>query len=366
MGLAKGAVLGGGPGMPEGVARAGSMSAASLFDLHSPGVPCYNVVESQPKKDQRSNGGDVAIKKAAAPRPRGPVKPQGEDGRSNRTIFVGNLPVHCTKKHIKQLFRQYGSVETVRLRSIKVSPGEVSARRAIRTQKQLVEGSSFNAYVVLSSPSEAESCLGLNGSCLQGRHLRVDMLIRKEEKSIQKSVFVGNLPFSADEEKLRQVFDICGQIENIRIVRDPKSGIGKGFGFITFVNTSGVMFALKQNKKATLSSRTLRVCRSKDQNTLQKEKQTKFGGVKYTFKPATSTGKRNPDGTKNRYRSRSQPVEEGKETSRDYKKVGKRSIFGVENGEESAGKPKPFCGNVYGKRPDGTKNRHHRPPRSRS
>ena len=305
--------------------------AAGLFDQHPPGVPCYKVVESQPKKDQRLSDGDIAIKKAAgALKPRGPVKTrqnQAQDERSNRTVFVGNLPVNCTKKHIKKLFKQYGSVETVRLRSIKVSPGEMSARRAIRTQKQLVEGSTFNAYVVLSSPSEAESCLGLNGSCLQGRHLRVDMLTRKEEKNIQKSVFVGNLPFSADEEKLRQIFDICGQIENVRIVRDPKSGIGRGFGFITFANASGVMFALKQNKKATLSSRALRVCRSKDHSTLQKEKQTQFGGVKYnnsTFKPTTSARKRNPDGTKNRYRSRNKPVEEGKE-------VGERAIPGVKN-----------------------------------
>lgn len=37
-----------------------------------------------------------------------------------------------------------------------------------------------------------------------------------------------------EEEPLRQVFNDCGEIEAVRIVRDSKTGLGKGFGFILF------------------------------------------------------------------------------------------------------------------------------------
>ena len=38
----------------------------------------------------------------------------------------------------------------------------------------------------------------------------------------------------AEEENIRQAFADCGTIESVRIVRDNKTGIGKGFGFVLF------------------------------------------------------------------------------------------------------------------------------------
>lgn len=229
------------------------------------------------------------------------------DSRTDRTIFVGNIPVKCTKKNIKHLFKQYGSVESIRFRSLKISQSDRPPTLAKRTQK--MEGNSFNAYIVMSSREEAEKCLNLNGMLLQGRHLRIDLAEdSKDAIKTRRSVFVGNLPFSVDEEKLRETFVPCGEIENVRIVRDPTSGIGKGFGFITFKDKSGVIFALKQNNKVMLDARVLRVHKCKDQDTIKKEKQSKISGLKYHVKlkdkPMKVTkivGKRRQDGTKNRY-----------------------------------------------------------------
>ena len=38
----------------------------------------------------------------------------------------------------------------------------------------------------------------------------------------------------AEEEALRQHFEDCGNIENVRIIRENKTGLGKGFGYIRF------------------------------------------------------------------------------------------------------------------------------------
>lgn len=312
-----------------------SSSVAAIFDVHSSGLPQYKAVSAQKKRKDAEmpsrgsssggyNPGPEAVPRGTRRRPSTSSSASKVDTRSNRTVFVGNIPASCTKRHIKQLLKPYGSIQSIRLRSIKVVPGDQSTRLARRTGKQLVEGSSFNAYVVVSSQTEAENCLHLNGALFRERHLRVDIIREKEEldKAAQRSAFIGNLPFSADEEKLRKVFSICGQIENVRIVRDPSSGQGKGFGFVTFVDSSGVMFAVKQHHKATLDGRTLRVCRTKNQQSLQEEKQAKLSGIRCNERSTSgvrkagplraekttklsggaSIGKRNADGTKNRHR----------------------------------------------------------------
>ena len=209
------------------------------------------------RRDEREEVGSLAAKR------RKKEKKKEPDPREGRTVFVGNLPTTCTKKQIKRMFRQYGHVETVRIRSMQVAEGSLAVKVAKRTHKQ-IGGSSFNAYIVFSSEKDAEEALALNGTLVEGRHVRVDLAGRSREHSHQRSVFVGNLPFSADEEALRAVFSGCGEVEGVRIVRDTKTGVGKGFGFVTFGEKSGVVFALKQSNKLELEGRKVRVFKSRE------------------------------------------------------------------------------------------------------
>lgn len=268
-------------------------AAPLLFDSVCCVTPHFEVVKKKSlKKTVEKVTGEISEGKTKLR-----LKHGYEDARANRTVFVGNIPSTCTKKHIKQLFKQHGHVESIRLRSLRVTANDMPVKLA-KKNHHLVEGSTFNAYVVMSSSLDAEKCLKANGTFFHGRHLRVDTLAKK--KINHKSVFVGNLPFSADEEKVREAFITCGAIENVRIVRDSGTGIGKGFGFVSFADTSGVMFALKQNKKIVLDKRTLRVTRSKDPGTLKQERQAKICGSKSKIS-ISGSGKRRPDGTKNRH-----------------------------------------------------------------
>ena len=47
-----------------------------------------------------------------------------------------------------------------------------------------------------------------------------------------KSIFVGNLPWSAKDEDLRQKFSEFGTVLNARIVTDKMTGRSRGFGFV--------------------------------------------------------------------------------------------------------------------------------------
>ncbi len=47
-----------------------------------------------------------------------------------------------------------------------------------------------------------------------------------------KSIFVGNLPWSATDEELKQKFSEFGNVLSARIVSDKYSGKSRGFGFV--------------------------------------------------------------------------------------------------------------------------------------
>ena len=45
------------------------------------------------------------------------------------------------------------------------------------------------------------------------------------------------IPFpcaDAEEEKVREHFEDCGEIENVRLIKDRKTQLGKGFGYVLF------------------------------------------------------------------------------------------------------------------------------------
>ena len=56
----------------------------------------------------------------------------------------------------------------------------------------------------METDDEAKQCLELNGTEVEGRHLRVDMATPTLNN--KRTVFVGNLPFTTDEENLREAF----------------------------------------------------------------------------------------------------------------------------------------------------------------
>ena len=57
----------------------------------------------------------------------------------------------------------------------------------------------------METEESASACLELNGREVDGRHIRVDLATPTNDT--HSSVFVGNVPFGADEEKLRKVFE---------------------------------------------------------------------------------------------------------------------------------------------------------------
>ncbi|HEX7326371.1 MAG TPA: hypothetical protein VF292_13625 [Rhodanobacteraceae bacterium] len=81
----------------------------------------------------------------------------------------------------------------------------------------------------------------------------------------QNKLYVGNLPFAADEPKLRSVFSAYGDITHVTVITDPVSGRPKGFAFIAFGSPQAAEKALEQNGQH-LDGRPLRVSLARERN----------------------------------------------------------------------------------------------------
>ncbi|KAH7412400.1 hypothetical protein BKA64DRAFT_615658 [Cadophora sp. MPI-SDFR-AT-0126] len=235
-----------------------------------------------------------------------PTKDSLELEKASRTVFLANV---CTsaiteKSAKKALLAHMGSflsslpkslpgkpdhkVESIRFRSTAYA-GTALPKKAAFAKKELMSTTtkSTNAYVVYSTAFAArEAVKKLNGTMVLDRHLRVDGVAHPAKTDHRRCVFVGNLGFVDDESMLDQggenerkrskipsdieeglwrQFSKAGVVESVRVVRDEKTRVGKGFAYVQFEDPNSVEAALLFNEKKypPMLPRVLRVVRAK-------------------------------------------------------------------------------------------------------
>ncbi|MGB0385626.1 MAG: RNA recognition motif domain-containing protein [Ardenticatenaceae bacterium] len=77
------------------------------------------------------------------------------------------------------------------------------------------------------------------------------------------NIYVGNLPYSVDEQDLRDMFAPYGEVESVNIIIDRDSGRSKGFGFVEMSDDSKAQEAIRdldgKNIKGDRGDRAARV-----------------------------------------------------------------------------------------------------------
>jgi|TARA_Y100000310_G_scaffold339052_1_gene430534 RNA recognition motif-containing protein len=76
-------------------------------------------------------------------------------------------------------------------------------------------------------------------------------------------VYVGNLPFSVDQEALKTLFADYGEMEEVTVISDKFSGRSKGFGFITFKDEESAKKAISEMNDKEIEGRKLKVNEAK-------------------------------------------------------------------------------------------------------
>ena len=74
-----------------------------------------------------------------------------------------------------------------------------------------------------------------------------------------RSVFVGNIPYDATEEKLKDIFNEVGPVQSFRLVYDRETGKPKGYGFCEYKDAETAHSAIRNLNNYELGGRNLRV-----------------------------------------------------------------------------------------------------------
>ena len=72
-------------------------------------------------------------------------------------------------------------------------------------------------------------------------------------------IYVGNLPYSADDEQLRQLFASYGTVVDARVITDRNTGQSKGFGFVEMSTEDEARAAIAGLNGTLLGNRPLRL-----------------------------------------------------------------------------------------------------------
>lgn len=59
-----------------------------------------------------------------------------------------------------------------------------------------------------------------------------------------KKIYVGNLPFSATESQIRELFSKHGNVQSVSLISDRETGRPRGFGFVEMDDTAAAIQAL--------------------------------------------------------------------------------------------------------------------------
>ena len=71
-----------------------------------------------------------------------------------------------------------------------------------------------------------------------------------------KRIYVGNLPFSATEHEVRELFEEYGEVHSVNLVTDRETGRPRGFGFVE-MGDEGADLAINELHQTVMGGRAL-------------------------------------------------------------------------------------------------------------
>ncbi len=79
---------------------------------------------------------------------------------------------------------------------------------------------------------------------------------------MSKSIYVGNLPWAATEEQVKELFAGYGNVLSVKLVSDRETGRARGFGFVEMEDAEADA-AIEALDNTSFGGRTLRINEAK-------------------------------------------------------------------------------------------------------
>jgi len=84
-------------------------------------------------------------------------------------------------------------------------------------------------------------------------------------EKMSAKIFVGNLPFSVDSDRLEEEFNKYGRVVGAKVVMDRNSGRSRGYGFVEFDDEQSAQDAVDKANDQLVDGRKLTVSLAKNQ-----------------------------------------------------------------------------------------------------
>jgi RNA recognition motif-containing protein len=72
-----------------------------------------------------------------------------------------------------------------------------------------------------------------------------------------RRLYVGNLPYSATEEQLTELFSRAGKVDSVRVMRDVATGRARGFAFVEMSSDDEAQKAINEFHEYQMEGRAL-------------------------------------------------------------------------------------------------------------
>ena len=106
-----------------------------------------------------------------------------------------------------------------------------------------------------------ENSFLINGFAITGQ---VALSLEEKMEVDARSIYVGNVDYSATADDLERHFHGCGSVNRVTILCDKFSGHPKGFAYIEFADKDSVQTATALDE-SLFKGRQIKVCRNQNQ-----------------------------------------------------------------------------------------------------
>jgi len=176
--------------------------------------------------------------------------PSGGGDNAPVKLYIGNIDYGTDGERLREIFEKEGTVTDAFV------PMERGTNRP--------RGFGFVTYATRSEAIRAME--KLDGSELDGRTIRISESRPREKSSgpfnstgaVEVKLFVGNLSFDTETEKIRRLFETIGEVTDAYMPSDRGNGKHRGFAFVTMASSDAEK-AMKELTGEDLDGRQIRI-----------------------------------------------------------------------------------------------------------
>jgi RNA recognition motif-containing protein len=92
------------------------------------------------------------------------------------------------------------------------------------------------------------------------------------------SIYVGNLPYSVNEDSLKEIFSPYGSVVSARIIIDKMTSKSKGFGFVEMSTDEEANAAIKELDNGEIEGRNIKVNLARPKEDRPRDRNNRRGG----------------------------------------------------------------------------------------